>query len=320
MSKYSDESLTSGTLQKVTDTNKAKSKSLVKPQLDHIPIDLISIIELLIALVKDLRAELSFQTLFSEDIFPKIIGLIEVTEVELLEQIMTFFSYCFKYMLPILIKNFSMFYKGYYQVINHKNRYVRKYACESFSHILRKIKKENMHKIINKEVLRPFTKPQKYLKLTKSDQMEVDGQSTTLGGQPDWELSVSYEHNEIFQNSEFCQFEKLLLSNLSNTTYTSSDSNTYEFDIKQKQAMLVTISTLFVETIYGVQKKLYTEWPTLIDIMINNIQSATDPGQQAWHVLVLRYVIIQLIPRLEQKAFYELVTYVTQNLKDSKNE
>jgi hypothetical protein len=47
----------------------------------------ISIIELLVALIKDFRKEISFETLFIDKIFPKIISLINITELELLEQI-----------------------------------------------------------------------------------------------------------------------------------------------------------------------------------------------------------------------------------------
>jgi len=54
-------------------------------------------------------------------------------------------------MLPTILKNFKKFYKVYFAVINHKNKFIRKFAAESFSHILRKIKKENLDIIINKE-------------------------------------------------------------------------------------------------------------------------------------------------------------------------
>lgn len=53
----------------------------------------ISVIDLLIALIKDLRNEISFETLFIDQIFPKIITVIDVVELELLEQISKYFNH-----------------------------------------------------------------------------------------------------------------------------------------------------------------------------------------------------------------------------------
>ena len=46
-----------------------------------------SVIDLLIALIKDMRTEISFETVFIDKIFPRIIQMVDILNVELLEQI-----------------------------------------------------------------------------------------------------------------------------------------------------------------------------------------------------------------------------------------
>ena len=263
----------------------------------------------MIALVKDLRSEISFETLFTKDIFPKIISLIHVIDVDLLQQIMTFFSYCFKYMLPTLLKNFGEFYKVYFPVINHQNKtYVRKFAAESFSHILRRVKKENLANIINKHCLKPFIKPYKYIHLEKDISNTID-QPMSL------DLKESFNHHSPFKQD----IDKLQLNkDLDDIQFKNiAQGCTYKFSFEEKQNLITVISNLFVETIYGVQKKLYTEWKTILNVMIDNVKIDHKKSDNVCHHLLLRYTVIKLIPRLEANALHELYTYIINNLGES---
>jgi hypothetical protein len=90
------------------------------------PKSAIFVLDLLIALIKDLRKEISFEQLFLDEVFPKVIDMIHVLDLELLEQIFHFFSHCFKYMMPVILKNFDKFYRMYFKVLNNKNKYIKK--------------------------------------------------------------------------------------------------------------------------------------------------------------------------------------------------
>lgn len=57
------------------------------------PKSAIFVLDLLVALMKDLRKEISFEQLFLNEVFPKVIQMINVLDIELLEQIFHFFSH-----------------------------------------------------------------------------------------------------------------------------------------------------------------------------------------------------------------------------------
>ena len=228
-------------------------------------------------------------------------------------------------MLPTLLKNFGEFYKIYFPVINHQNKtYVRKFAAESFSHILRRVRKENLSTIINKECLKPFRKPQKYIPLAKSslDQSVLDDKCLT-NVENKYSSSIRQDtdksgikHNEIFEQ-EFCIYEKQLNQDLNKIQVKNlSKDITYKFSFDEKQNLITVISNLFVETIYGVQKKLYTEWKTIVNVMIDNIKYTHNKPDHVYNILLLRYTVIKLIPRLETNALHELYSYIIKNLGD----
>ena len=212
-------------------------------------------------------------------------------------------------MLPTLLKNFGEFYKVYFPVINHQNKtYVRKFAAESFSHILRRVKKENLANIINKHCLKPFIKPYKYIHLEKDISNTID-QPMSL------DLKESFNHHSPFKQD----IDKLQLNkDLDDIQFKNiAQGCTYKFSFEEKQNLITVISNLFVETIYGVQKKLYTEWKTILNVMIDNVKIDHKKSDNVCHHLLLRYTVIKLIPRLEANALHELYTYIINNLGES---
>jgi hypothetical protein len=146
------------------------------------PVVIITVIDLLIALIKDLRSEISFDKLVALDLFQKVINLIDVRNLELMDQVFTFFCHCFKYLLPMITQNLDKFYSIYFQVLHFRNKHIRKFATESFSYILRKLSNDkNFDKIMNL-CFKPIHKPYNYLQLevqnsTKNDvEMEPEQQ------------------------------------------------------------------------------------------------------------------------------------------------
>jgi hypothetical protein len=283
---------------------------------------------LLIALIKDLRGELSFETIFTKEIFPKIITCLDVTQVELLEQIILFFSHCFKYMLPVLLKNFDKFYKSYFALINHKNVFIRRYASESFSYILRKIYSDGSkssdelvkYQSLKFEAITNLPKIIENVRKSKCNsqqlvQVDEDNMQTDIFQV--CHKDVDTTASEIFEPA-YLQYEKELDRKLHNFKATNSKTGSqYQIEFTQKRSLIITISNLFVETIYGVQKKLYTNWKNLINMMIKYIVDSKNQESQVWYIQLLRYTVIQLVPRLEQNALHDLLSYVINNLGEA---
>lgn len=283
---------------------------------------------MLIALIKDLRGELSFETIFTKEIFPKIITCLDVTQVELLEQIILFFSHCFKYMLPVLLKNFDKFYKSYFALINHKNVFIRRYASESFSYILRKIYSDGSkssdelvkYQSLKFEAITNLPKIIENVRKSKCNsqqlvQVDEDNMQTDIFQV--CHKDVDTTASEIFEPA-YLQYEKELDRKLHNFKATNSKTGSqYQIEFTQKRSLIITISNLFVETIYGVQKKLYTNWKNLINMMIKYIVDSKNQESQVWYIQLLRYTVIQLVPRLEQNALHDLLSYVINNLGEA---
>lgn len=279
-------------------------------------------------MIKDLRGELSFETIFTKEIFPKIITCLDVTQVELLEQIILFFSHCFKYMLPVLLKNFDKFYKSYFALINHKNVFIRRYASESFSYILRKIYSDGSkssdelvkYQSLKFEAITNLPKIIENVRKSKCNsqqlvQVDEDNMQTDIFQV--CHKDVDTTASEIFEPA-YLQYEKELDRKLHNFKATNSKTGSqYQIEFTQKRSLIITISNLFVETIYGVQKKLYTNWKNLINMMIKYIVDSKNQESQVWYIQLLRYTVIQLVPRLEQNALHDLLSYVINNLGEA---
>lgn len=84
-------------------------------------------LDLIIALVKDLRADIYKE--FVEMILPAIIALIDVQNLKLLDKIFTLLSLCFKYLIKEIKVDFKNFYNIFLPVLHHKNKSLRHFAA-----------------------------------------------------------------------------------------------------------------------------------------------------------------------------------------------
>ena len=96
-----------------------------------------SILELLVALVKDLRSEIYQE--FLNEILPSVISVLDAQNLTLLDGVFSFLSFSFKYLLKPIKEDIFNVYNVYSELLKHKNRFVRKFAAQSFSYVLRKV-------------------------------------------------------------------------------------------------------------------------------------------------------------------------------------
>lgn len=75
---------------------------------------------------------------FITEIMPTVISVIDVTDVAVLDNIFTLFSFSFKYLLKPIRDDLVRFYTIYQEVLVHSNKHIRMFASQSFSYILRK--------------------------------------------------------------------------------------------------------------------------------------------------------------------------------------
>lgn len=226
-------------------------------------------------------------------------------------------------MMPTILKNFDRFYKIYFEVLKHKNKFVKKFAAESFSYVLRKASKENLSKMVNSVCLKPIKKPYKYLTLSKSkvsddaemtseNHLEKSDESQALN---EHEVIIYTRYNEL-SDPAFCQFEKWINSSIDSHKFirkVEDKTYLYNFESEERLDLIATLSAIFTEAIYGVQKKLYTEWTTFVDILLDNIKDK-DEEFSAWNVNLLRFTFVNLISKLNAEAIHELSGYIIKKM------
>lgn len=96
-----------------------------------------SILDLCVALIKDLRHEV--YTEFMHELLPKAIEVLEVDNLEIMDKVFQLLSFAFKYLLKQIKENIRSVFTVYIELLQHKNRFVRKFSAQSFSYVLRKV-------------------------------------------------------------------------------------------------------------------------------------------------------------------------------------
>lgn len=92
---------------------------------------------MLIALIKDFRSEI-YQD-FVDQIMPAVINAIDMQRIQILDKVFMVISFGIKYLSKSIKEDISNFYSAYSDLLIHKNRYLRKFASQSLSYVLRKI-------------------------------------------------------------------------------------------------------------------------------------------------------------------------------------
>lgn len=111
----------------ILNKNKLVAKLLQQLQDDTLKVVYPAIIELIIALIKDLRQDIYSD--FMHKILPCVISILDCTNLTLLDAVFTLLSFSFKYLLTPLREDLVRFYSVYVELLLHKNKYVRKFAA-----------------------------------------------------------------------------------------------------------------------------------------------------------------------------------------------
>lgn len=107
-------------------------------QTDTLKVVYPAIIELVIALIKDMRGDIYED--FLQQILPVVISILDCTDLLLMDAVFSMLSFSFKYLIKPLKEDLVRFYTVFVELLLHKNKFVRKFAAQSFSYVLRKVK------------------------------------------------------------------------------------------------------------------------------------------------------------------------------------
>ena len=96
-----------------------------------------TVFDLCIALIKDLRHEV-YQEFFHE-MLPKAIEVLDTENLAMMDKVFQLLSFAFKYLIKPIRENIKDVFSVYIVLLEHKNRYIRKFSAQSFSFVLRKV-------------------------------------------------------------------------------------------------------------------------------------------------------------------------------------
>jgi hypothetical protein len=162
--------------------------------------------------------------------------------------IVHFFSHVFKFLLPTILKNFPQFFTLYYPLLSHSHKFIKKYASESFSYILRKCNPSNLPSLIS-ICISPLKNPPK-----------------STAPEEHHRHKFVYDH-EVGELKEQEGHDKIV-------------------------ALGATVAGVFVEAVYGVQKKLFTQWKHILTILFEQLDKS-----KGWKVVVIRAIVVQILNR-----------------------
>lgn len=70
---------------------------------------------------------------------PKAIEVLDTENLEMMDKVFQLLSFAFKYLIKPIRENIKDVFGVYIVLLEHKNRYIRKFSAQSFSFVLRKI-------------------------------------------------------------------------------------------------------------------------------------------------------------------------------------
>jgi hypothetical protein len=83
-----------------------------------------------------------------------VIGAIDSQDLPLLDKIFSLLSLAFKFLLKQIKDDISNVYLVLFELIRHTNKFVRKFASQSLSYVIRKLP---VDQALNKIILTPMT-------------------------------------------------------------------------------------------------------------------------------------------------------------------
>ena len=95
------------------------------------------VVDLFVALVKDFRADIYEE--FMAAILPKVVGSLDITNVELMDKVFTLVSFAVKYLTKSIKEDLPRFYGVYSELLCHRNKFVRKFSAQALCYVVRKV-------------------------------------------------------------------------------------------------------------------------------------------------------------------------------------
>lgn len=95
------------------------------------------VVDLFVALVKDFRADIYEE--FMTAILPKVVGSLDITNVELMDKVFTLVSFAVKYLTKSIKEDLPRFYGVYSELLSHRNKFVRKFSAQALCYVVRKV-------------------------------------------------------------------------------------------------------------------------------------------------------------------------------------
>jgi U3 small nucleolar RNA-associated protein 20 len=70
---------------------------------------------------------------------PSVINALDITNAILVDKIFTLMSFGVKYLTKSIKDDLENFYQIYIEMLSHRNKFVKKFAAQSFCYVLRKL-------------------------------------------------------------------------------------------------------------------------------------------------------------------------------------
>ena len=239
-----------------------------------------ALIEFVIALIKDARHFIF--PLFLSKIMPTLIKMIRLEAVENLNNIFTSFAYAFKFLQKSILQNLSQVYLCYYELLANNNKYIRKFASESFSFILRAVKRRQIKNSLE-EILNPLRNPQNYLELPQTDLIE------------DYDFSLKNTLIQIKAAGRDQSVDTILEGLISKNRIISKDKL---FTSHTLHNIIIATAQLITEIIQGTQGKPHSKAQDYLVALLSNVELSGDMWLSVAYIA--RYVNILLLEYLDQ--------------------
>ena len=95
------------------------------------------IMDLFIALIKDMRGDIYEE--FLHQILPTAINLLDAENLQTMDKVFQLLSFAFKFLIKPIRENIRDVFSVYIVLLEHRNRFIRKFSAQSFSFVLRKV-------------------------------------------------------------------------------------------------------------------------------------------------------------------------------------
>eukprot|EP01022_Parablepharisma_sp_SALTPOND_P019565 TRINITY_DN3364_c0_g1_i1.p1 TRINITY_DN3364_c0_g1~~TRINITY_DN3364_c0_g1_i1.p1 ORF type:complete len:2939 (+),score=366.03 TRINITY_DN3364_c0_g1_i1:184-9000(+) len=258
-----------------------------------------ALLDFIIALIKDTR-QLIFP-IFLSKIMPKLISVVRIEEVEILDKIFTAFSYAFKFLQRQIMENLKQVYLCYYELLAHNNKYIRKFAAESFSYIVRVFKRPQLPWELT-VLLDPLLNTQDYLELPETEEPQ----------QTDFSMKNALERIRAEGKNQNATVEGIIDELLKKERVVNGNKL---ITARETGAIVIAISQLLAEVMEGTQGNPHSKAGDFLTGLLSMLNSKENIWVEIAYIC--RYSVILLIDYLDvdkDKMVYDSIANAFKGL------